>query len=364
MILGHATPEGTRRFTARHNRIDSRNYRPCNGLLVSAIGFGTYLGAQNESDDRYYEAAIQGAVRLGCNLIDTAVNYRCMRSERNIGVALGQLIKEGVVARDEVVICTKGGFIPFDGSPPADVNGYFRTRFLDRGLCRPEDIVAGCHCMEPAYLQDQIRQSRENLGLGTIDLYYLHNPETQLEKISPEQFYQKLGRAFAALEEAVIRGEIRAYGVASWTAFRDAGLLSLEKCVATARQAGGDRHHFRAIQLPFNLGMPEAVVAQTQQIAGQAASSLAAATHLELPVFCSASILQGGIVGKIPKDLAAKFPGLESDAQRGLQFVLSTPGVTAALVGMRQLAHVRANLRVLELPPLTSQTFMEFFKKA
>ena len=36
------------------------------------------------------------------------------------------------------------------------------------------------HCMSPAYLENQIERSRRNLGMETIDLFYVHNPESQL----------------------------------------------------------------------------------------------------------------------------------------------------------------------------------------
>lgn len=364
MMKGQATAEGTARYAARFSDIPEINFRPIGRLRVSAVGIGTYLGGHDEASDRLYHEATLQSLLSGCNLIDTAINYRCMRSERSIGSVLQHLFSQNKLKRDEVVVCTKGGFLPFDGSPPPDVGGYFRTQYVDRGICKAEDLAAGCHCLEPNYLRDQIDRSRTNLGLETIDLYYLHNPETQLQRVSHSTFYQKLEKAFEVLEDSVSQGKIGSYGLATWTAFREVDQLSLEACMKTAQQIGRDRHHFRAIQLPFNIGMPEAFSTSCQELKGKKSSALSVANELNLAVLCSAALLQAGIVGRLPQDLRNKFKGPETDAQRGIQFVLSTPGVTAALVGMKQVGHVRENLKVLRLPPLSAGQFRQFFREA
>jgi hypothetical protein len=98
------------------------------------------------------------------------------------------------------------------------------------GLAPIEEIVAGCHCLAPRYLQAQIEQSLANLDLATVDIYCLHNPETQLEEV------------------------------------------------------GGPGHHYRVIQLPFSLAMPEAWLGATQDLAGKRLSLLDAASRLGIAV--------------------------------------------------------------------------------
>lgn len=358
MTPGHATPEGTRRFQARHS---GKLFRSLDQLRLSAIGLGTYLGDDNDRADQLYEASVQRAIPLGCNLIDTAINYRCMRSERNIGRALGKLIERKELKRDEIIICTKGGFIPFDGHPPSDIRHYFNEHFEKTGLCRMDDLAAGCHCIEPGYIKNQISKSLENLGLETIDLYYLHNPETQLEKLSPEEFYTKLERAFETLEEAVQNKKIVRYGLATWNGFRQKNQLSLERSLKIAEKAGGAGHHFKAIQLPFNLAMIEAYGDPVQEIGLEKIPPLEAAQRLKLSVFSSASILQGKILGSLPSTLQKEFSESKTDAQRALQFVLSTPGITAALVGMKQTRHLEENLACLSMPALPRAEFQRLF---
>ena len=55
----------------------------------------------------------------------------------------------------------------------------------------------GMHSMQPDFLADQIDRSRANLGLETIDIFYLHNPETQLGFVNREEFERRIRLAFA-----------------------------------------------------------------------------------------------------------------------------------------------------------------------
>src|SRR5205085_7766757 len=118
-------------------------------------------------------------VELGANVIDTAANYRFQRRERAVGAALRELNRRGF-AREEIVVCTKGGYLPFDGAPPRDVRSYIEENFVRPGIAGWSDIAGGSHCMTPRYLENQLQQSLRNLNLECVDVYYLHNPESQL----------------------------------------------------------------------------------------------------------------------------------------------------------------------------------------
>ncbi|HEU4391988.1 MAG TPA: aldo/keto reductase, partial [Blastocatellia bacterium] len=168
---GAATTEGTQRYAKRQTRAAQGHFRFQQGLWMSSIGLGTYLGRWDESTDRMYEEAVRRAIELGCNVIDSAINYRFQRSERAIGSALKQLFNGGKCSRDEIIVATKGGFFPFDGEPPRDPRAWIQENLLNTGVARPEDIVDS-HCMSPAYLENQLERSLENLGLQTIDIYY------------------------------------------------------------------------------------------------------------------------------------------------------------------------------------------------
>ena len=365
LIPGFATPEGTARFRDRFVGQMPGHFREADGLWLSSIGLGTYLGEPDADTDALYREAVVHAIEFGANVLDTAVNYRHQRSERVIGSALAELIRSGKLKRDEIFLATKGGFLSFDGEEPADPEAYFRDRFVDTGLVQPADVAAGCHVMSASYLADQVEVSRHNLGVETIDLYYVHNPETQLQRGSREQFYGRLKEAFAALEAAAASGKIRAYGTATWNAYRvnpsapDA--VSLAEVVKAAEAAGGRTHHFRALQLPFNLAMLEALDPATQSLDGKPAPVLVAARARHLMVFASASLLQGRLAQQLPGEITAHIAGLRTDAQRSLQFVRSTPGVTTALVGMSRREHVEENLATARVAPMAFKDYRAMF---
>lgn len=370
-MLQHATPAGTARYVARFaGRAGDGHFRQAQGLWLSSIGMGTYLGEPDEATDAAYRSALTRAVSLGCNVIDTAINYRFQRSERAIGLALRDLFqregKEVHILRDEIVIATKGGYVPFDGGFPTDPHGYIQETFIRPGIARPEDFVDG-HCITPAYLRHQLEQSQRNLGLECIDIYYVHNPESQLRRVPRAEFQQRLRAAFAALEAAVADGLIQMYGTATWNGYRtsprDPDYLSLAEVVDLARQVGGPDHHFKVIQLPYNLAMVEALTRPNQAIGREAMPVLEAASRLGITVVTSAALLHNQLTARLPGFIAETFPGLTSDAQRALQFARSTPGVHTALVGMSQVAHVEENLKLAALPLATEDQLFELFQR-
>jgi aryl-alcohol dehydrogenase-like predicted oxidoreductase len=361
LIPGFATAEGTAHFRDRFAARLPGHIREAQGLWISSIGIGTYLGEPTDEYDARYRDAIARAVLMGVNVIDSAINYRHQRSERAIAQALAVLLSSGEVRRDEIVVATKGGFLSFDGEEPADPSAYFQEKLLDPGIIRMEEVVAGCHVISPKYMENQIDASRRNLGLETLDIYYVHNPETQLSQVGREEFFRRLKAAFAALEKAVTKGKIRRYGTATWNAYRvsptSAEALSLTDVLRVAEEAGGRNHHFRALQLPFNLAMPEAAVMNTQPAGQKLGPLLQVARAHGLMVFASASLLQGQLTQGLPTKFRSWFPRLQTDAQRAIQFVRSTPGITCALVGMSNHDHVQEDLATALTAPMTLEQF-------
>src|SRR5215470_16299342 len=150
-----ATAEGTQRYTqAFAGRAADGHFRTAHGLVVSSIGIGTYLGQPDERTDAAYTAAVAAAVENGINVVDAAINYRFQRSERSIGAALVKLEEKGF-PRDQVVLCTKAGYLTPDGRLPSDPNRYFFDEYIQRGIFQAKDIAGGRHCMAPRFLQDQ-----------------------------------------------------------------------------------------------------------------------------------------------------------------------------------------------------------------
>lgn len=376
-----ATPAGTARYAARlKDAVAPRHFRrwprweeeapdqpPGELLHLSSLGLGSYTGADDAGVDQGYADAVAACVRLGVNVIDSAINYRHMRSERALGAGLRALFERGEAARDEVFVMTKGGYLPFDAEVPADPAGYLKDVYIQSGLLRPADIAAGCHAISPRYLDDQIARSLANFGLDALDVYFLHNPEQQLEEVPREEFDRRIAAAFRFLEEQVRIERIGFYGAATWNGFRvppeSPEHLSLERLWQIAAEVAGEGHHFRVVQLPFNPAMPEALTQATQTWQGQRVTFLELADALGLLVVTSVPLLQSRILPHLPPSFAEGMPGLHTDAQRALQFARSTPGVHAPLVGMSQPAHVSENVRVVGVDPLDEEAFAGILRR-
>jgi aryl-alcohol dehydrogenase-like predicted oxidoreductase len=315
-------------------------------LFLGAMTFGEQGGVGAPLDE--CRRMLDAYADAGGNVVDTAINYRHQRSERAVGAA----IRESGAAREGIVVCTKGGYLPFDGARPHDMRAYVEEAFIKPGILAADDIVAGCHAMTPRYLDDQIDRSRRNLGLECIDVYYVHNPETQLGEVPRAEFLKRLHAAFEALEKACSDGRIASYGTATWNGYlldpAEEEHLSLAEVLEAARDAGGAKHHFRALQLPFNLEMDEAATSRNQ--GGR--TLLEAAQDAGVSVFSSASVLQGRLTQKLPQEVRDSLQGLRSDAQRALQFARSTRGIACALVGMKTPAHVEENAALVKIAPL------------
>ena len=371
MLAGFATSEGTARFQDRFPQMRhaghfrrSENLPEAWQLWLSSIGLGTYLGEPDDATDQRYIEAIVTALRSGINVLDTAINYRHQRSERNIGAALAQLIASGELRRDEVLVCTKAGYLSFDRSMPADPRGYFTKEYVEPGVLDPQELAGGMHCMAPAYLEDQIERSRRNLGLETIDVFYVHNPESQLREVTRDVFRQRLESAFVMLEQSVREGKIRYYGVATWGGLRvpegARDYISLFELAEFAREAGGEQHHFRFIQLPFNLAMPEAFGLLNQTHEREKMSVMAAAARLGIAAIGSATLQQANLLHGLPVFIG-RVLGMKSDVENAIQFARSAPGLTSALIGMAHKEHVSANLRPAFLPPAKTDDWLGLF---
>jgi len=361
-----ATYEGTWAYRDRFHEGFARTYfRPFGDFALSSVGVGTYLGDPTDETDEQYHEAIVSALESGVNVLDTAINYRCQRSERVVGEA----IADSETQRDEVFVATKGGFLPFDGSRPDDPGRYLHEEFVASGLADRDDLAMGQHCIAPGYIDDQLDRSLDNLELDSVDLYYVHNPETQLEERSREAVYDQLEATFEVLERRASDGDLGAYGVATWEAFRvpqsHDSYLSLPEVLARAEQAaetvGTDESHFQAVQLPFNVYMADAFTTRSHDTPEGPKSVLEVAHEADLHVFTSASLMQGKLAEEMPERVAAELAG-DTRAQRAINFARSAPGVTCALVGMGSPEHVEENVAAGTHEPLGAGAFDAIFE--
>jgi aryl-alcohol dehydrogenase-like predicted oxidoreductase len=367
-LPGRATPEGTRCFRGRFPSLPDASFRSLAGLTVSTLGIGTYLGAPTDEVDARYASTLREMLSAGGNLVDTAIGYRCQRSERLIGRLLSEKVAAGEIGRDEIVVCTKGGYVAHDGAPPADPAAWLRQNVIDAGLAREEEIVDDSHSLAVPFLARQIDTSLANLGVETIDVYYLWNPERQLVGRPRPLFEARVEAAFALLEERCAAGQIGIYGTATWGGYRippsEERHLELEDLLRLAERAGGRDHHFRVVELPFGLALPEALALPTQRWRDRIVPPLSAFSGAGLAVTASGPLLHGRSLGKAPSWALAAAPQGWTEAQASLQFCRSAPGITAALVGTSRPEHARENFAILSEPPWSGARFREIVTHA
>lgn len=330
---------------------------------------GTYLGQLTREDDLAVENAVYQSVKSGAvNVIDSAINYRAMRSEKSIGRAFLRLVTDGIVSREQVFVSTKNGYITNDGDFPAvDVMEYIQKMYISTEVMSAEDISSGYNVMNPNYLGKCIEKSLMNMHLSTIDLVYIHNAfESWHQDIGRTTFMEMLAKVFEVYEKYRTSGKIRYYGMATWTCFRvprdSTEYLSLEQCLKVAEQVGGKNHGFRFIQLPYNLAYNEALLLRNQSVGSEGSLSiLEAAARLNVGVFTSIPLFQGKLLrAKIPD-----YAGAGDNVSKLIQIVRSSPSVIAPLIGHKKPEHVEQNLKVADNPLLSAEEFsnaIEMFK--
>lgn len=267
---GHATAKGTAAYASRVMARDGEarlthafTTLGTTGLTTTRVGFGTYRVDTNDAEHR---DALKKALQTSCNLIDTSTNYMDGDSERLVGSVLAELAGSGEIRRDEIIVISKIGYAQGQNLKLAEAREKSGRPYSD--LVKYGDGI--WHCIHPEFLADQLRLSLDRLGLTTLDVCLLHNPEyyfseanhrgdTDLEKLRAE-FYARLERAFAYFETQVSEGRLRYYGVSSNTVASpndDPEATSLARMIQAAHTAaqsvGSADHHFQVLQCPMNL---------------------------------------------------------------------------------------------------------------
>ncbi len=361
MIKGCATMEGTESFTK--TAINPKNYKKFLELSLSNVGIGTYLGEPDDKTDFLIKEAVKNSIKSGINVIDTAINYRAQKSERAISKAILELIQENKITREQIFVSTKNGYVTNDADSSEDFWKYVNQEYVQKGIINSGDITSGYHCMTIPYLEDQLNRSLKNLQLECVDLMYLHNAiEGQIKDVSKEEFIKNLQKVCKFYEEKRNEGKIKFYGLATWECFRvpeeNPQFLSLAEVIDLAKEAGGENHGFRFIQLPYNLYLDQALLAKFQTLDGKKFSILELAQKFKIGVFTSVPFMQGRLLaqGAMPE-----FGNLKPSL-RALQFIRSTPGVLAPLMGQKTENHVNENCEIMKIPPMEETEFYNLVK--
>jgi len=365
----HATKEGTFGYLKQFPKYSRDFYRFDGDVFVSSLGLGTFRKEPYREENYVvnYKESVKTAILNGINLVDTAINYRYQVSEREIGEALQELFAEGKASRDQLVVTSKAGFLPLDFPFPENPYAWIEEKVLDAGLASKEEVVIDQHCMTPAYLRWSVEQSLENLQLKTIDILYLHNPETQLGYVDYKSLKKRVKKAFELFEKLVVEGKIRHYGIASWNGFLNeedhTEYISLKDMVAIAEEVGGKGHHFKYIQSPYNLGKAQAYSFSNQKGPdGRYYTLMQAVQGYGLRMMASSSLLQMNLFKGMFEPSVGELLGTAdlSDIMSALQFA-RTGNVVSALFGAVDPLHVEDNLLLAYLPGAKPENVAKLF---
>lgn len=221
--------------------------------------------------------------------------------------------------------------------------------------------------MHPAFLEDQLDRSLNNLNLETLDLLYLHNAaESQLPLIHEEKFFERLTSSFEFFEKKRSENKIKNYGLATWISFRAPHTekdlhVSLERVVKIAEQVGGKDHGFKYVQLPINLMMPEAFVQKWQMLEESEQIFVNVAKKLGVNLQVSSPLLQGKI---LELKLSRSMLGVEPQGAKHVQLIRSIPAgaIKTVLVGMKNPRNVVMNTQVAYADSLSKEEFWNVLK--
>jgi aryl-alcohol dehydrogenase-like predicted oxidoreductase len=298
------------------------------GFNCSEIGFGGWAigGAWGPQTDDDSLAALDRALDLGVNFIDTAAGYGDGRSERLIARVLSRRAAAG--KNERVFIATK--------APPAS------------GPWPPSPYCSADERYSESYLRANIEERRRNLGGERPDLLQLH---------TWTRAWNRAPTPFRILRQLQREGKIGLVGVS--TPEHD------QNCVVDLMRGGW----VDAVQVIYNLFEQE-----------PAAELLAVARECGVAVIVRVAFDEGALTGKFTRD--TKFPDddfrsryfagdrldrtlarvdeIKQDLagsgftlpQAALKFVLAHPAVSAVIPGIRSVAQAEANCAVSDLPDL------------
>jgi aryl-alcohol dehydrogenase-like predicted oxidoreductase len=287
-------------------------YTTVHGVRLSRIGLGSWvmggagwqasLGTQADDDSH---RVIKAAIEAGINWIDTAPVYGLGHAEEVVGTALRSLPRG-----DRPMVFTKCGIVWDDRESPT------------REVLSRANIRAECHA------------SLRRLGVPELDLLQIHWPATDGTAVE---------ESWAAMAELATEGLTRWIGVSNF----DTTLL--DRCERI--------RHVDTLQPPFSLlrrgaaadlipwctQHGTAVLAYSPLESGMLAGSYTERRALELgpqdvrlerpEVFCEPDLTRNLALARCLAKIARRHGRTEAELACG--WVLSWPGVTAAILGAR-----------------------------
>lgn len=351
MISGKANYDGTKSYV---ESFKLKNKKCKNVYCLSALGIGTYLGNPNSDVDKILKEAISFSIKNGINIIDTAINYRGMRSEVIVGKVINQLIEEKKIKRANIVISTKGGFLPADYRDK-ELDETYRENYKDEVIdtfynlfeskldipkSKINEMLDRRNVIENEIIDVLFEQSRKNLGIDTIDIYYLHNPEVSKGFMDNDLFYEELRKTFALLESKIKDNKLSYYGISTSQGFlldaNHKAFLNLEKLIRLSNEVSDGNSHLKFIQLPFNKGRIDAIIKQNQPYNTKTFSTLEVANKLNIFSISNVSLGQGEFFDKYTP-------------QEMIKFLIENQKICSSMVGMKSMSNIEKNLNAMNI---------------
>lgn len=312
------------------------------GIKVSPMGLGSWaIGGQfymdnkidgyGETDDRMSIAAIQTALDLGINFIDTSDSYGIGHSEQLIGEAI-----KG--RRSEIVLATKFGYIGSEATKT--LHGYN---------------------VSPDYIERACDASLKRLQTDYIDLYQLHVWEIGLSEIES---------VIPTLEKLVSKGKIRTYG---WSTDLTSGarlFAEQQNCSAIQQQLNILEGNQDIIKLCEEKGL--ASINRSPLAMGFLSGKFKRDTMIPKDDVRGAGHSWVGIF-KDGKPTPAAYDKLTAIrdilttggrtlVQGSLAWIWAKSGVTIPIPGFKTVEQIKENAKAMDFGPLSQDQMMEIDK--
>ena len=180
----------------------------------------------------------------------------------------------GAFRRDELIVSSKGGYITFDGEMPADPRAYFQEAFVKTGLIGPAGFGRQLALHDPEVpRRDDRARAAPTWDWRPSTSIFSTIPKGSWRRSDERNFSAACGWSSNFWNARSADGVIGVYGTATWNGYRvrpdNEDYLSLQELVDLAAQVGGPNHHFKVIQLPYSLAMPEAFTTPNQKVTGE-----------------------------------------------------------------------------------------------
>lgn len=239
----YASPGGTETLSRRYSTLKFNRHRD---LRLSPVGFGAFR--LNASKSKVLDYALS----KGVNLIDTGSHFERGNSERVIGQVLRERFKTSDLQRDQVVIVSKSGYM--DAESISSLQNV-RKAELGNGLC---------HSLDPEYLAADLTRSLDRLGLDSLDVYMLNNPERMLaaknRSFRSEDVLDMVYTAMAHIGKEIKKGRVQSFGICS-NSMADPSAkdyIPIDSIIKEAKRQGLNKH-FSMIEFPLNIFERDAV---------------------------------------------------------------------------------------------------------